>query len=157
MVRMYKYQIERLERLHNFVIHDKNFKELDICLQIDIILSFFMHCYHLSDWLVVSGIDKNTVSDFVHNTYEIQICRNLTNSTKHLELDPTKSSPPQIYDWKKANLPSPIARSFNPFAEIIGIGESEYLVIPVDGVEIDCKDFMSKCMQKWKEFIENIP
>ena len=152
---MYNYQIARLERMYNFVTSDKKFKDLDMPLQIDIILSFFMHCYHLKDWLIESGIDKKTVSDFIHNTYELQVCRNLTNSTKHLELDPKKRSPPQIFDWKKVHLPSPISRTYDPFAKILGEEETKYLVISVDGKEINCKDFMKRCMQKWYEFLDN--
>ncbi len=152
---MYNYQIARLERMYNFVTSDKKFKDLDMPLQIDIILSFFMHCYHLKDWLIESGIDKKTVSDFIHNTYELQVCRNLTNSTKHLELDPKRQSPPQIFDWKKVHLPSPISRTYDPFAKILGEEETKYLVISVDGKEINCKDFMKRCMQKWYEFLDN--
>ena len=153
---MYEYQIERLERMYNFVVSDKKFKELDMPLQVDIILSFFMHCYHLSDWLKKSGIDEGAVNDFVHSTYELQVCRNLTNSTKHLELDPRRRSPPEIFDWKKAGLPSPIARTFDPNAEISGEKDVEYLVILVDGNEVNCNEFMSRCMKKWKEFIEKL-
>lgn len=153
---MYKYQVERLKRMSSFIISDKKFKELDIPLQIDIMLSFFMHCYHLGDWLKVSGVNKKTVDDFVHNTYELQICRNLTNSTKHLELDPKRKSPPQIFDWKKAGLPSPIARTHDPFAESLGKKETEYLVILVDGEEINCKEFMLTCMKKWDEFLKTV-
>jgi hypothetical protein len=152
---MFEYQIARLERMYNFVTSDKKFKDLSAPLQVDIILSFFMHCYHLGDWLKASGVDKKLVNDFIHNTYELQVCRNLTNSTKHLELDPKTRSPPQIFDWKKARLPSPIARTYDPLAEILGEKETEHLVILVDGQEINCKDFMTKCMQKWNEFLDN--
>jgi hypothetical protein len=79
---MYKYQIARLERMFKFVTLDERFKKLEIALQVDIILSFFMHCFHLSDWLTKSGIDEKKVKNYIKNTYELQVCRNLTISTK---------------------------------------------------------------------------
>jgi len=151
---MYNYQIARLERMYNFITSDTRFKDLDMSLRVDIILSFFMHCYHLGDWLKASGLDETKVNNFIHNTYELQVCRNLTNSTKHLDLD-RKPSPPKLFDYKAAGLPSPIARTYDPLAEILGEAETEYLVILVDGQEINCYDFMTRCMQKWKELLDN--
>jgi len=150
---MYSYQIARLKRMYDFITSDKKFKGLDISLRIDIILSFFMYCYHLGDWLKASGLDGTKINNFIHNTYELQVCRNLTNSTKHLNLD--RPSPPQVFDYKAAGLPSPIARTYDPLAEITGKTETEYLVILVDGQEINCYDFMTKCMHKWEEFLHN--
>lgn len=150
---MYNYQISRLERMHDFITSDARFKNLDMSLQVDIILSFFMHCYHLGDWLKSSGVDEVRVNNFIHSTYEMQVCRNLTNSTKHLELK--NPSPPQVFDYKAAGLPSPIARTYDPLAKMWGEKETEYLVILVDGKETDCYEFMTKCMQQWKQFLNN--
>jgi hypothetical protein len=56
VTRMYTVQIARLDRMYKFIIQDERFKTLDNNLQADIILSFFMHCYHLKDWLKESGV-----------------------------------------------------------------------------------------------------
>lgn len=136
--------------MYGFITADKRFKELDMPLQIDIILSFFMHCYHLGDWLRNSGVDEDAINRFIHDTYELQVCRNLTNSTKHLEN--RNPSPPELFSFKEAGLPSPIARTYDPFGKYLG-GESEHLVILVDGREINCYDFMAQCLEKWKTFL----
>ena len=53
---MYKDQIDCLERIFKFVTQDERFKGLDAPMQRDIILSFFMHCWHLNDWLARSEV-----------------------------------------------------------------------------------------------------
>lgn len=151
---MYNYQIARLERLYGFVT-SKNFEELDMQLQIDIILSFFMNCYHLKDWLIKSGIDKKVVWDFIEQTYELKVCHDLTNSTKHLGIDASGKKFVSLYSWEKAGWPSPISRSYDYLKKIQDKENPEHLVLSVDGHEIDCKDFMKNCMQKWNEFLNN--
>ena len=150
---LYYYQIARLNRLYEFV-KSKEFAELDRKLQIDIIISFFMHCYHLTDWLIKSGIKKENIFGFIDKSYELKVCRDLANSTKHFGILENKRKQSELYSWDKAAWPSPITLSYDYFKKIQGEKNPEHLVLSVSDGEIDCKDFMRDCMQSWNEFLD---
>lgn len=124
-------------------------------LQVDIILSFFIHCYHLGDWLRESGVDEKKVYGYIYKTDELKDCRDITNSTKHLlstdQLKKPKHSS-KLYDWKSARVPSPISRYYNYVTS--KEEEREVLVISIDGEECHCFNFMQRCMEKWNEFLD---
>jgi hypothetical protein len=170
---MYKYQIARLDRMFKFITMDERFMSLDMELQRDIILSFFMHCYHLKDWLYESGVGKEKVGEkevpktrkvpitkvdhHINSKIGLKLCQKLTNSTKHLSSTDPRS--PQLYSWKEGELPSPIGRAYDPFAR--NEEESEYLTISVNlkdddkyGKEIPCSSLMRQCMEEWNEFLQ---
>jgi hypothetical protein len=156
----YLIQFERITRLHNFITSDSKFKDLSFDLRRDIIVSFFIHCFHLGDWLKASGVDAGKVDAHIHSKYELQICRNIANGTKHLKLDPRRISPPKIYDPLQVSSKEEdrryaftIGRSFDFFAKELG-GDSEYLSIAVDGREIACNDLMKGCIEAWEEFFK---
>jgi hypothetical protein len=151
---MYKYQLAILDRMFNFITQDERFKSLGGPLQGDIILSFFMRCYHLKDWLKSSGVNGTKLDDYIEKTDELKICAKITNSTKHLsETDPRS---PQLFPWVKQGLPSPISRAYNPFAEYEE--EREYLEIMTLGygdLPPRCFDFMRQCIEKWNKFLDD--
>lgn len=97
MRRMYLVQMKRPRRLCEFIASDERFKSLDFHLQVDIILSFFIHCYHMADWLKGSGVSSAKIYNYIQNTYELQVCRDLTNGTKHLDLCNPRTS---VFDFK---------------------------------------------------------
>ncbi len=154
--RMYTLQVARLDRMHKFITGDERFRNLDISLRIDIILSFFIHCYHLKDWLRESGVSEKKVEDYIKKTHELKVCRDLTNSTKHLlsrnQIEKRTLSS-ELYDWKSAGVSSPISVYYDYFAK--NEEEREILVISIDGKEHLCSDFMQQCIEKWNEFLDN--
>ena len=54
----------------------------------DMAMAFFMHCYHLKDWLIEALlVNKAKIrKEFVHLHPAIQVCRDLANGAKHLSL-----------------------------------------------------------------------
>jgi hypothetical protein len=151
----YKYQLARLDRMFKFITQDERFKNLEMPLKVDIILSFFMHCWHLSDWLVKSEpASEKKVFNYANSTYELKVCNKLTNSTKHLgKINPNLPLP---FDSLLAGVSFTIARGdFNPFARNQEEEKNqERLVILVDEKELPCFEFMKQCIEKWNEFLD---
>ncbi|MGH9921981.1 MAG: hypothetical protein ACRD38_04445 [Nitrososphaerales archaeon] len=98
-----------------------------------------------------SGINSEKVKDYLDRTHELQVCRDLANGTKHLELD--KPSRTKVFDWNKADMPWPVVRTYDPFSVASGYPQ-EGLAILVDGEELECNEFIKKCIEKWEDFLE---
>jgi hypothetical protein len=145
---MYKDQIHRLDRMFKLITQDESFQSLDGALQRDIILSFFLHCWHLADWLARTVVDEDKVFGYALGVYELQVCRNLITLTKHLDI--WNPSPPKLFDheMKEFTPPYSIYRGYDP------IDKSAYWVIHVDGNILRCSEFMERCVQKWNIFLD---
>lgn len=68
----------------------------------DFIYAFFQNCYHLKDWLVSDGVATNAeVKALFDSSTELKLCRDLCNSTKHLQYNsPNIESKPRIWrEW----------------------------------------------------------
>ena len=55
----------------------------------DEILSFFMHCYHIKDWiehLNKNDLKKKEIESFINKNQCLKICADLCNGTKHCKL-----------------------------------------------------------------------
>ncbi|ASG09142.1 hypothetical protein ACYVLC_003401 [Vibrio cholerae] len=55
----------------------------------DDLSSFFMHCYHVRDWLIHSehlSITAKQVDEFINSNDFLKICADLCNGSKHCKL-----------------------------------------------------------------------
>ena len=55
----------------------------------DDVLSFFIHCFHIGDWISARntvGMTKQKIDDFIHRNRELEICGDLCNGSKHCKL-----------------------------------------------------------------------
>ncbi|MBI2549126.1 hypothetical protein HYW21_07290 [Candidatus Woesearchaeota archaeon] len=89
--KIYEEQLRRImrlrERLNDYSeITDENYADA-----IDDCTSFFIQCYHLSDWLIKSGFNKSGVHHYVKSKHSLSLCRNLANKQKHQSIDRYKS------------------------------------------------------------------
>jgi hypothetical protein len=63
--------------------------------ELDDTYSFFLHCYHLKDWLAHDETfrrSRDEIEDFVSRTPALAICGDVANSIKHLKLLKTPRS-----------------------------------------------------------------
>jgi len=61
----------------------------------DDVCSFFIHCYHIRDWIVAlhpAGVSIADVDLIVNSSFELQVCADLCNGTKHCRLKHTRTS-----------------------------------------------------------------
>ncbi len=85
--RMMRYY-ERFKKINDGKVHNENSENSR-----DDVYSFFIHGYHLKDWIKndpESGIDSSTVESFVHGDLNLKICGDISNGAKHLILDRPK-------------------------------------------------------------------
>ena len=63
---------------------------VDEVMELDDTYSFFIHCYHLKDWLAnddTFGRSRREIEKFVAGTPALALCGDVANSIKHLKLD----------------------------------------------------------------------
>jgi hypothetical protein len=114
----------------------------------DFIFAYFICCYHLRDWLIVSYPSlQNDIDQFIHKSVELQICHDICNGLKHSSLDrPKRDADFNIY------------REFDHCAQECGENPIKYRVASGDGHEFRkyaLFDLAEKCMEAWRSFLEN--
>ena len=58
----------------------------------DDVYSFFIHCYHIRDWIIQLnkvGVTSNQVDAFINSQKSLSVCADLANGTKHCKLTRT--------------------------------------------------------------------
>jgi len=116
----------------------------------DNIYAFFMHCYHLKDWIKndvgVSRDIKKQVETFIKGDDYLRICADVCNSMKHLTLDrPPRAGEAQPFGRRKA---------YGLFASPTQpIAREQWMIIrkansPIDAFEVACK-----CVEAWGQFL----
>lgn len=117
----------------------------------DDLLSFFMHCYHIRDWIIRLnriGVASREVDTFINANPCLQICADLCNGAKHCKLD----RPP-----RSGNQPHFAGRSYVASAWLTGSGGGEVLeakyTIMVSGGFVDALQLAEECMECWRRFM----
>ena len=135
-------QFERVQRFQNRIHNqDRDSTEYD-----DDLLSFFMHCHHLKDWVEndqTANITDQEVEALIANNIELQICADLANRSKHLVL---KKRPRQ--DAKI------ISRSVTIDFNIVA-STSEHIIMLKDGSEYSALDVADKAVDIWRKFLQS--
>lgn len=55
--------------------------------EFDFLVVFFVHCFHLRDWLEMSGVvAKVEIADLFKASPELRLCRDIANGFKHMAL-----------------------------------------------------------------------
>lgn len=131
---------ERLEKLcRSGRIHDANSNEY-----VDDIYSFFIHCYHLKDWIREDTTSRlrSAVKDFGRDSESFQICRDLCNGVKHLKIRTPGS-----------DLADPrLGRKEVAFNVSTGVLSMKVFVQTEDG-EKEAFAVATECMTEWEEFL----
>jgi hypothetical protein len=124
----------------------------------DDVYSFFIHCYHLADWIVAlhtSGVARETVNDFINGHHELRVCADLCNGTKHCRLE------------RKRTAKQPFVAGHNLQSSGRVVDSSDGSVRPeitrcqydvaTDGEWYDALELAERCMSLWDRFIEDLP
>jgi len=82
--------LERIQSIYSGCSHQYKYVEY----YEDDVVSFFIHCHHLLDWLILnnpSDTRKKELNDFVNSHEELKICADLCNGKKHYKLSRTRT------------------------------------------------------------------
>ncbi len=114
---MYKQQLRRLERKYHALIQKRGaIEDTNIDEIRDLLLSFFQDCWHLKDWLTNSTrIDQKKLYSFLSNSIEMNMCREICNTAKHLILNrQTPLTQAQLANFRDMGVPLALVREHNP-------------------------------------------
>lgn len=136
----------RFEEINTGKIHDRS---LDYSY--DDILAFFQNCYHLRDWIKNDKLAPKNIKDglksFIDSNDCFRYCADITNASKHLELNPSRKIQQDI-DKGPRKLFIDIRRN----DEII---KEEYFFL-VGDCKISAFELATNCLQKWEEYLSDI-
>jgi hypothetical protein len=114
--------------------------------------SFFIHCYHVKDWLKAhedcpTKADKDGVESFVSINPPLAICADVCNGLKHLILDPKKNP----RSGANPEFPQKHRRHYR----VVGDGGSPKLRVEFDhgNQTYDAVDLGRQCIELWEGFI----
>lgn len=136
------YYMSQLNRVRRFLerISDQDRSPVEYE---DDMWSFFQNCWHLKDWVKndrrVPQHVRDSIEGLAGHSGPLQICADLANGTKHLELrDPRVGAKPSHYnvsivpgEWSKV----------------------EYTVDPGNGTQQDGLDLARKCLLEWESIL----
>ena len=121
----------------------------------DDVYAFFMHCYHLKDWVKndtsvktqMPNIDTD-VEQFINESEALSLCAALCNSLRRLELNRSHSSGPRIF-----------GRSRYHYQLNIGSRSSirlEWLVERNNKAPVDALELATECIAEWGKFLKRL-
>jgi hypothetical protein len=113
----------------------------------DDVLSFFIHAYHIRDWIAELnkiGIRKEDVDAFMNQHEELRICADLCNGSKHCHLRSARTG-------KEPHLAS---RSFisSGTNDVMHSTQCKFSVFTGEKF-IDALELAERCMELWDDFV----
>jgi hypothetical protein len=122
---------------------------------LDDCISFFMHCYHVKDWIkeiyCTSKEEKQALEDYINGNPELGICADICNGSKHYQLRS---------EFRSGQAQEVKATGHKALTYLTGTGGLEvhrcrFSVVSEDGV-IDALELAEKCMELWNEYLARI-
>jgi hypothetical protein len=117
-------------------------------------ISFFLHCYHIKDWVqqlyCSTKAEKKEVENFINANQALKVCADLCNGSKHYKLrsaDAYRSGEPQTVS----------VIDHQPVTYITGSGGMEVhtctFSIESDSASYDALQLAERCMVLWNEYL----
>lgn len=120
----------------------------------DDVYAFFQNCYHLKDWIKNDPYCNkwNDVEKFINSNKDLQICADLCNGLKHLQLKNSRSAEDPQFSGGYTHLDIRDGPSEGT-SEVVRIAMS-FTVTTTSG-DIDAFDLGKKCVSAWENYIAN--
>lgn len=117
----------------------------------DDVFSFFIHCYHVRDWIIQLNkacVTRPDVDAFIDSHIELRICADLCNGTKHCTL---------THKSRTVSQPHLAMKSFcsKGTNDQMTSTRGKFWII-ADGHFHDALELAERCMALWDEFILQI-
>lgn len=146
-----KRYLSRVEGLYEGVFssrgHDKDAYDDDV-------ISFFIHCYHIRDWIIhlnTLGITAKQVDRYIDQHNALRVCADLANGSKHCKLTRSMRTERQPHISGKERRTS---------TWLTGSGGGEVMKCKytiVSNTEIlDALELARECVELWDFFIEEL-
>ncbi|MCK4706722.1 MAG: hypothetical protein KAT90_14690 [Gammaproteobacteria bacterium] len=146
-----KRYLERLNTIYSGVFssdgHDKYKYDDDV-------VSFFIHCYHVRDWIIhlnKLGITAKQVDNYINQHLALKVCADLANGSKHCNLTRNLRTSEQPHIAYKEHQTSTWLTG-NGVGEVM---ESKYSIV-ADTETYDALELATECVNLWSEYIEQL-
>ena len=139
--------LKRLRDIYNQVPYKPDTRDY----YADDVYSFFIHCYHISDWIIHLnrlGLGKQDLDAFIDSHDELRICADLCNGTKHCKLKykPRTGRQPGIASW---------TFSSEGVNDQMKTTKGQFYILSGSKFH-DALELAESCMKLWDEFINGL-
>lgn len=112
----------------------------------DFLHAFFQNCHYLREWLLrFDAVPKADLDALYDTTLELRLCRDICNSTKHVDVSQPSESPFVS-----------IFREYDHFYVPV-LGEGPHAMVEmnvrVGETKLDIFELARRCMDRWDEFL----
>lgn len=144
-------QFERVKRsLEKIENQDRDSTAYD-----DDLWHFFQDCHHLKDWIIndpnvpekIKGENGDNIERFINSSEELQICADLANRSKHLELNRAPRIGAKVTS-RSVTIYPPTAGS-----DSVGTSTCEHTITLEDGSKRIALDVAKKAVKAWESFL----
>jgi hypothetical protein len=110
--------------------------------------TFFVHCYHVRDWIIElnrAGATASVIDEYINSHTCLRICADLCNASKHCRLTRntrTGSQPHIIYTEHEHGV-----------IDQVQVLKSSFTIY-AQGETFDALDLAESCMQAWSDLIQ---
>ncbi|WP_154650910.1 hypothetical protein [Reinekea blandensis] len=114
----------------------------------DDVMSFFIHCYHVRDWLIHDenfNISSREVDEYIDTHRALSVCTDLANGLKHCRLTRRTRTENQPHVSGRERLTS-------KFGDELSVMSCKYRVMS-SNENIDALDLAKECVRLWDDFI----
>ncbi|ENP8453016.1 hypothetical protein [Vibrio parahaemolyticus] len=108
----------------------------------DDVISFFIHCFHVKDWAINAGINKNKVEEYINSHQALMICADFANGSKHCKITKNVRTGEQPYVGG-------CERFTSRLGDEIPIMQCSYRIVCKSEV-IDALVLAKKCVELWR-------
>tara|TARA_R110000822_G_C15324207_1_gene494016 strand:- start:2008 stop:2505 length:498 start_codon:yes stop_codon:yes gene_type:complete len=144
-----KRYLDRLKKIYEGTHNPGSSEEYE-----DEVVSFFIHCYHVGDWILHLSkvpVSKLDISNFINSHDELKICADFCNGEKHCRLTQTKRTDGQPHLAYRAYS----VCHYMPASGIPSTYKASYKII--SGCEAyDALELAEKCVLLWEEYISSL-
>lgn len=119
----------------------------------DDVISFFVHCYHIRDWVIELSkvnISQREVDEYINSHEPLKICADLSNGSKHCSLKRLRTE-------KQPHLASRELRTSTWFTGSGGceVMKCKFQILTSNGF-YDALELAEECMRLWKNFTNEL-
>ncbi len=120
----------------------------------DDVYSFFMHCYHIRDWIIhlnLVGLTSSDVDNFINSHDCLKICADLANCTKHYKITRNIRICDHPHIIRVQHIETEISsKTIRPLLQ------SQFTLYINDETFIDALELAEQCMSCWDQFVYSL-
>ena len=141
--------LQRIQEIYEGCSH----KYEEVSFYEDDVISFFIHCHHISDWIIKLnrfGETKAAINKFINKHNELIICADLCNGQKHCRLERVRgNSQPHMAgrDWSITTYTPESGKPVTFQAKYRVLAESE---------TYDALVLAEKCVELWRGYTRKV-